>query len=140
MEAERLRIVLIEDNPADVFMLREAFRRASLPCDVTHLNNGEKAVDLFFGGHHRDEWRSPHLVILDLNLPRLDGLELLRAIRSNPEHRSLPVVVFTSSDSPLDRDAATALGIKAYIVKPSDLNEFMRIGVTLREICATLVR
>jgi CheY-like chemotaxis protein len=121
-------ILLVEDNPDDVELTRIAFAEAQLDSRLEVVRDGAEALDyLFARGAHagRDPAKLPSIVLLDLNLPKVDGREVLQAIRGNEATRSLPVVVLTTSTEPFDVDASYALGANSYIRKPVDFEQFV---------------
>ena len=121
-------ILLVEDNPDDVELTRIAFEEAKVANLLRVVGDGAEALDyLFARGKHadRDPASLPSLVLLDLNLPKLDGREVLQAIRANEATRMLPVVVLTTSAEPFDVDATYALGVNSYIRKPVDFEQFV---------------
>jgi two-component system response regulator len=121
-------ILLVEDNPDDVELTRIAFEEAKVANLLQVVNDGAEALDyLFARGRHadRDPAALPSLVLLDLNLPKVDGREVLQAIRANEATRALPVVVMTTSAEPFDLDATYALGVNSYIRKPVDFEQFL---------------
>jgi two-component system response regulator len=121
-------ILLVEDNPDDVELTRIAFEQANVANLLRVVPDGAAALDyLFARGKHaeRDATALPSLVLLDLNLPRLDGREVLQAIRANEATRNLPVVVLTTSAEPFDIDASYGLGANSYIRKPVDFDQFV---------------
>jgi|SRR5579864_9547972 CheY-like chemotaxis protein len=111
-----LHVLLVEDNPSDVLLIREAIRTSSVPADVTIAYDGDTALRML-----EDPTPAPDLIILDLNLPRVGGLEILQ--RHPPNGRPPPVVVFTSSRE--ERARAMALGASDYIVKPITWDEYL---------------
>lgn len=121
-------ILLIEDNPDDVELTRIAFAEAGIGHQLVVVRDGAEALDyLFAQGRHagRDVHDQPAIVLLDLNLPKLDGREVLQAIRGDARTRALPVVVLTTSDEPFDVEATYALGVNSYIRKPVDFEQFV---------------
>jgi two-component system response regulator len=121
-------ILLVEDNPDDVELTRIAFEEAKVANLLRVVSDGAEALDyLFARGRHadRDPEALPSLVLLDLNLPKVDGREVLQAIRANPATHTLPVVVLTTSAEPFDVDATYALGVNSYIRKPVDFEQFV---------------
>ena len=121
-------ILLVEDNPDDVELTRIAFAEANITNALTVVGDGAAALDyLFARGRHADRDRDdlPAIVLLDLNLPKLDGREVLQAIRGHERTRSLPVVVMTTSGEPFDVEASYALGANSYIRKPVDFRQFV---------------
>ena len=114
-----LHILLIEDNPADVLLVREAIRTSTVEADVLIAYDGEQAMRILTEFQFR-----PDFIILDLNLPKFGGLQILERYRA---HRGPPVIVFTSSENPTERDRALQLGAKDYLRKPSDLDTFLNV-------------
>lgn len=123
-------ILLIEDNPDDAELTRIAFAEAAIDSQLVVVGDGAEALDyLFARGAHadRDATQLPSIVLLDLNLPKLDGREVLQALRANPATRGLPVVVLTTSTEPFDVEASYALGVNSYIRKPVDFGKFVEV-------------
>ena len=121
-------ILLVEDNPDDVELTRLAFEEAGIANRLVVVHDGVQALDyLFARGAHagRDPQDLPGIVLLDLNLPKLDGREVLQAIRQAPATRTLPVIVLTTSVEPDDLDASAALGANSHIRKPVDFEQFV---------------
>ena len=121
-------ILLVEDNPDDVELTRVAFAEAKIANTLVVVGDGAEALDFLFarGAHaHRDPDDLPSIVLLDLNLPKIDGREVLQAIRADERTRSLPVVVLTTSTEPFDVEASYALGVNSYIRKPVDFEQFV---------------
>lgn len=121
-------ILLVEDNPDDVELTRIAFTQAKIANKLVVARDGAEALDyLFARGAHadRDPTHLPSIVLLDLNLPKVDGREVLQAIRGNELTRSVPVVVLTTSVEPFDVEASYALGVNSYIQKPVDFEHFV---------------
>ena len=121
-------ILLVEDNPDDVELTRLAFDEAKIANQLAVVGDGAEALDYLFARGRfadRDPADLPSLVLLDLNLPKVDGREVLQAIRANETTRSLPVVVLTTSTEPFDVEATYALGVNSYIQKPVDFEQFV---------------
>lgn len=120
-------ILLVEDNPSDEKLALLAFKRSGVACEIAVSRDGADALDyLFATGKHqgRDPMLRPALILLDLKMPRIGGLEVLRRIRAAPETRLLPVVVLTASREDEDLISAYSLGANAYLRKPVDFAEF----------------
>jgi CheY-like chemotaxis protein len=125
------RIVLVEDNPSDVFLLRRALEEYGVAYTLELVRDGEQALkylDRLAAGQEP----MPDLVVLDLNLPRHDGLEVLASCRRSSTLASLPILILTSSDSPMERERAEELGVSDYVRKPIMLDEFMAVGGRIR--------
>lgn len=123
-------ILLVEDNPDDVELTRIAFAEAGASYRLIVVSDGAEAVDyLLARGAHaaRDPNELPGLVLLDLNLPKLDGREVLQLIRNHPATKTLPVVVLTTSAEPFDVEQAYALGANSYIQKPVGFDRFVEV-------------
>lgn len=121
-------ILLVEDNPDDIELTRIAFAQAGLEPRLDVVRDGAQALDyLFARGAYadRDPGKLPSIVLLDINLPKLNGREVLQAIRANEATRHLPVVVLTTSTEPFDVDASYQLGANSYIRKPVDFEQFV---------------
>ena len=123
-----VQVLLVEDAEPDVYLVREALKRAGGDFQLTVLEDGEKAVQ-FIDRMDRDENAAcPSLVLLDLNLPKKSGEQVLEHMRSSRRCGHIPVIVVTSSDSPRDKAQAARLGATQYFRKPSRLDEFMQLG------------
>jgi len=122
-------ILLVEDNPDDEALTLRAFGKSNIPNRVVVARDGVEALDyLFATGSHagREPSAMPQLVLLDLKLPRMDGLEVLRRIRSDDRTRLLPVVILTSSREQQDMLDGYGLGANSYVQKPVDFTQFLR--------------
>ena len=116
-------ILLVEDNPDDVELTLRALKRSRLLNPVRVVRDGAEAIDLLFGKEGREN--RPRVVLLDLKLPRVSGLEVLERIRKDESTRTLPVVVLTSSREEPDIRRAYELGVNSYIVKPVEFEKFV---------------
>jgi CheY-like chemotaxis protein len=125
-------ILLAEDNPADVYLIREALREHGVEAMIRVASDGREVLDLICPKKAGAEIPRLDLIILDLNLPRHDGIEILEQLRCSPQLASVPVVVLTSSDSPRDQKVANELGATCYLRKPSSLEHFMALGKVLK--------
>jgi CheY-like chemotaxis protein len=129
-----LEILLAEDNPADVYLIREALREHKVECNMRVATDGQQVLQILTGVDSRADGRRPSLIILDLNLPRHDGLEILQHLRDTQSLPGVPVVVLTSSDSPRDRHAANQLGVTRFLQKPSSLEQFLNLGAIFKDL------
>lgn len=120
-------ILLVEDNPEDKELTMRALQKRNLVNRLHHVEDGAAALDFLFGRGQfagRDVNTRPKVVLLDLKLPKVDGLEVLHAMREDPRTRDVPVVVITSSREDRDLAEAYRLGANSYVVKPVDFNQF----------------
>jgi two-component system response regulator len=117
-------ILLVEDNPDDEALTIRAFRKNSIRNEIVVARDGVEALDLLFGRNGRAALR-PQVVLLDLKLPRIDGLEVLRQIRADPAGVTLPVVVLTSSREEHDIVSGYRLGCNSYVRKPVNFDQFV---------------
>lgn len=119
-------ILLVEDNPVDLDLTLRAFKRKHLSNPILIARDGEEALDFL------PRWEAgeplPAVILLDLKLPKVDGLEVLRQLKEHPRFRHIPVVVLTSSAEDRDMDSAYALGVNSYIVKPVSFERFMEVA------------
>jgi CheY-like chemotaxis protein len=121
-------ILLVEDNPHDLELTLIALEKSQLANEVIVVRDGAEALDYLFcrGEHAARQKGNPAVVLLDLKLPKVDGLEVLREIRNTPSMGPLPVVMLTSSREEQDLVRSYALGVNAYVVKPVEFKEFVR--------------
>jgi DNA-binding response OmpR family regulator len=131
-EPARLNLLLAEDNLPDALLVKEAIRIEGLALDVHHVSDGKRAMDFIAKAEEDPTAPWPHLMLLDLNLPKVEGIEVLRWLRSGGKRTQIPVIVITSSDSPKDRADSASLGA-TYFRKPISYDEFLKIGPALRE-------
>jgi CheY-like chemotaxis protein len=121
-------ILLVEDNPRDEALALRALRKSNIANEVVVTRDGVEALDYLFGiGTHagRDTTLMPQLILLDLKLPKMDGLQVLRKIRDDERTRRLPVVIFTSSSEEEDMINSYDLGANSYVRKPVDFERFL---------------
>ena len=122
-----VEILLVEDNPSDAELALRALKKNNLANNVTRVYDGEEALDFIFARgmfQERKRENSPKVILLDLKLPKIDGLEVLRIIKADPVAKIIPVVVLTSSTEEKDMIESYRLGVNSYIVKPVDFDKF----------------
>ena len=127
-------ILLAEDNPADVYLVQEALREHGVASPIQVAPDGKDVLRLLAGGGGAPGVGHFDLIILDLNLPLHDGLEILQHLRENEAAAGVPVVILTSSDSPRDRVVASELGAACYLCKPSSLEQFLELGAVFKNL------
>lgn len=128
-------IVIVEDNPADVLLLRAALKTHEVNSALYIARDGEEAIHVL-EDVDKTEIPCPDLIVLDLNLPRRSGFEVLERVRSSEKCGKKPVVILSSSEAAIDRAHAARLGASCYIRKPSTLKDFMLIGAKLKTLLA----
>jgi CheY-like chemotaxis protein len=129
MSQTAVEILLVEDNPNDLEMTLRALKRSNVANNVVTVGDGEEALDFLFARGRfsgRKEEDEPRVVFLDLKLPKVDGIEVLRIMRSDPRTRMIPVVIITSSAEERDRVATYDIGANSYVVKPIDAESFTK--------------
>ena len=128
-------IVVIEDHDPDVFLIREALRSHRIESSITHFKDSEEAVRRLCAANGGGLMPLPDLILLDLNMPRLTGIDVLKAIRGNSRLAHVPVAILTSSHSPADRKEAAEAGATAYIPKQPVLHDFLEsVGGTVSRL------
>jgi len=128
--SEPYAILLVEDNPADIQITKRALRDSALPVELIVVRDGQEAVDYLLrqGSHAPGQpWRKPDLILLDLNLPRLTGREVLQQVRASSGLRVVPVVVLSTSNRQEDVAELYALGANTYVEKPQDFARFVEV-------------
>ncbi|HXE62840.1 MAG TPA: response regulator [Bryobacteraceae bacterium] len=133
-EGRQPRILIIEDNKTDVFLIREAIGSCGIDAEIEVLRDGQAALNYFeqVDAQHTDA--CPDLILLDMNLPRRSGDEVLKHLRTSTKCRHSNVLIVSSSDAPQDRQAVETSGVAGYFRKPSSYDEFMKLGPLVRTL------
>ena len=137
----RLRTILLaEDSPADAEMALDALREANLANPIVHVEDGVEVLDFLYrrGAFEGRPDECPAVLLLDIKMPRMDGLEVLRTLREDPKFKKLPVVILSSSREENDLARSWDLGVNAYVVKPVDVEQFFIAVRTLGQFWAVL--
>ncbi len=129
----RLNLLLAEDNPPDTLLVREAIRLENLPIDLHVASDGQRAIAFIDQSDKDPNAPCPHVLLLDINLPKADGFEVLRRLRESERCGNVPVLMISSSDSPSDRNQAAELGA-GYFRKPPNYDEFLKLGAVLKKL------
>jgi two-component system, response regulator len=129
-ETDVIEILLVEDNPSDAELTLHALRKHKVANQIQHVRDGEEALDFLFcrgsfSGRQFDN--APHLVLLDLKLPKVDGLPVLQAVKSDPRTRAIPIIVLTSSKEERDMVNTYQFGANSYIQKPVNFGDFQDV-------------
>jgi chemotaxis family two-component system response regulator Rcp1 len=125
---EQSRVLLVEDNKLDVFMVQEAFAQYQIPASLDFAQDGDAAIRFIDAIDGDESALCPVLVLLDLNLPKRSGTEILAHLRRSKRCAAVKVVIVTSSDSAADRAATQKLGTSGYFLKPASYEEFVKLG------------
>lgn len=138
--SQAIEILMVEDNPSDVRLTIEAFKDAKVLNNMSVASDGEDALKfLKREGRYKDSPR-PDLILLDLNLPRMNGKEVLGEIKRDPDLKRIPVVVLTTSDNEQDVRRAYDLHVNAYVRKPVDLDQFIKIVEAVEDFWLSVVK
>lgn len=122
MTQTAVEILLVEDSPNDAELTIRALKKNNLTNNLLHLDDGKEALDFLYD----EKNEMPKLILLDLKMPKVDGIEVLRKLKSDPRRRMIPVVILTSSKEERDIVESYKLGVNAYIVKPVDFEQFVK--------------
>lgn len=133
-------ILLVEDDPADAGLAKRALREGKIQCRVNHVRDGVEAMAYLRRGDGYADAPRPDLVLLDLNMPRLDGSGVLSAMKSDPDLKTIPVVILTTSDVDRDVNASYLLGANSFITKPMDMDDFFDAIRSVEEYWFRVVR
>ncbi len=134
MTDELVRILLVEDNAGDVYLFRKALENVELNFELNVIEDGAEALAFVRQEGKYAGSPVPDLALLDLNLPKNEGIEVLKAMRHNSHLSKVPVVITSTSATPRERVDAERLGVERYIIKPPDLESFLQFGMVLKEI------
>ncbi|MDP9054251.1 MAG: response regulator [Acidobacteriota bacterium] len=134
MPAKPLRILLVEDNRGDVLLVQQALAEHAIKHELHVVSDGEQAIRFIQSMDQQGGASCPDLLLLDLNLPRVEGQQVLSEFRKHPKGAQTPVIVVSSSDAPRDKARSGELGISRYFRKPSELDAFMALGAVVRQV------
>lgn len=134
MKSEKPKILLVEDNPADINLVEEALEEAQLDCRLDVMRDGLRAIEFLERLDAEPDHPPPDLVLLDLNLPKIGGEEVLKRMRMSPKCEGVKVLIVSSSDAAGDRERMMKLGATDYFRKPSGLAQFMLLGPKVRAL------
>lgn len=139
-DVKPVEVLLVEDDPGDVLMTREAFEENKVANNLTVVSDGVEAMAYLRKEGEHAEAPTPDLVLLDLNLPRMDGREVLAAMKSDEELRRIPVVVLTTSEAEEDVLRSYSLHANAYVTKPVDFERFIDVVRQIDDFFVSVVR
>jgi len=127
MDNQQIEIIFIDDNPDDVILTLNAFKKSNVSNKIIHLKNGEDALKFIFEGEDFSGQKfseNPKVILLDLKMPKVNGIEVLEKLKANEKTRNIPVVILTSSKEDPDMEKCYELGVKSYIIKPVEFGNF----------------
>jgi two-component system response regulator len=130
LESDEVQILLVEDNPADAELALHALKKSKIANHILHLVDGAEALDFLFSRgdySERSAMAHPWMVLLDLKLPKIDGLQVLKEVKENPATKAIPIILLTSSSEERDLVASYQLGVNSYIQKPVNFSEFQEV-------------
>lgn len=130
---EVMKVLVVEDNPNDVAIIKRAMRKSDVKCELNFARDGEEALDFLYGQGEFEDAPRPDLILLDLNLPKINGLEVLAKIKEDDRLKRLPVIVLTISEREEDMVKAYNSGAASYMTKPVDSKDFERLIQTVQE-------
>lgn len=139
-DEQPITVLLVEDDPGDVLMIREAFEENKVRNELHHVPDGVEAIRFLRGEDEHAGAARPDLVLLDLNLPRKDGREVLQEIKDDPKLRRIPVVVLTTSEAEEDILRSYDLHANAYVTKPVDFDRFLEVVKQIDDFFVTVVK
>ncbi|WP_211252314.1 response regulator [Marinobacterium jannaschii] len=135
MEVRPIEILLVEDNPGDIELVKAGFDEARVANNIVVIGDGQDALDFF------DQAETlPDIVLLDINLPKVDGIEVLHKIKSQPRTRSVPVIILTSSEAEIDISRSYTENANSYITKPVDFEKFIEAIRSLEDFWLSVVK
>lgn len=138
-QAAAIEVLLVDDDDADVLLTSKMLQRGKLLLDVSVAHHGEQAYELLVTRVEQDQ-RLPDVILLDINMPRMNGFELLKLIKAHPTLHRIPVIMLTTSDSPYDVDQGYRLGANSYITKPVTFEQLKNIISIFNDFWFTIVK
>jgi CheY-like chemotaxis protein len=133
-------ILLVEDNPGDVLLVKESFRAMGNPCRISVAGDGQAAMDFLYGLPPFEGATRPDLILLDLNLPKINGMDVLAHIKANVDLQEIPVLILSSSQAPADIQKAYALAANCYLCKPNGIDELFQMMRVVQDFWLRLVQ
>jgi CheY-like chemotaxis protein len=137
---DAITVLMVEDDPDDVYLTRDALHTSRLRMNLHVVNDGVEAMQYLRAAHDRTQHRRPNLVLLDLNLPRMNGREVLMAIKADPKLTDIPVVILTTSKAEEDIAASYRQHANCYISKPVDIDQFRSVVTSIENFWFTVVQ
>jgi two-component system, chemotaxis family, response regulator Rcp1 len=133
LNAEKIKVLVVEDNPDDITIIKRAMRKSEVKCELSFAYDGEEALNFLYRKGEYEDAPKPDLVLLDLNLPKIGGLEVLDKIKQDDKLRRIPVIVLTISEREEDMIRAYDSGAASFMTKPVDSKDFERLIQTVQD-------
>jgi len=130
---DRMKVLVVEDNPNDVTIIKRAMRKSDVKCELYFARDGEEAIDTLYQKGEFEDTPRPDLILLDINLPKINGLEVLAKIKEDDRLKRIPVIVLTISEREEDMVKAYDSGAASYMTKPVDSKDFERLIRTVQD-------
>jgi two-component system response regulator len=124
---QKPRVLLVEDNPGDIRLTQEALKESTIDIALDVVSDGEQALDFLMRRNKFSEATRPHIILLDLNLPKKNGIEVLKEVKQHESLKKIPVIVLTTSDADHDISKAYSYNANCYILKPVDFDDFAKV-------------
>lgn len=140
MQLEPVEILLVEDDPGDIELIKETISSSKLKINLQIVNDGSKAISYLKKQGQYSDKTEPDLVILDLNLPLKNGMEVLKEVKSDEDIKHIPIIVMTTSDQDSDVLKSYKLGANSYVTKPMGIEQFSHIVNTIEDFWLTIVK
>lgn len=140
MAGDTIHILMVEDNPADVELTREALKRGKLVNNISVVEDGEEALDYLYKRNRYEKAETPDIIFLDLNLPRMNGREVLSHIKKDQELSAIPVIVLSSSEDARDIQSSYSLHANCFVTKPVRLEDFMTVVKSIEHFWVEIVK
>jgi chemotaxis family two-component system response regulator Rcp1 len=140
VQEDAIEVLLVEDNLAEIHLTTEAFAEGSIRPNLKVFRNGVEALEYLRGDSHHAKASLPKLILLDLNLPKINGRELLAELKQDPDLKSIPVLVLSTSAAPQDIQDCYNLHANCYVVKPSNIEDFARTVRSIEEFWLTCAK
>ena len=140
IDNEYIRVLLVEDDPGDIELTKEAFSEAKLKIKIDVVTDGEAALEFIHGRGNYAERVKPDVILLDLNLPKINGKDVLAEIKKDDEHRKIPVVILTTSQAEEDIARSYGLGANCYITKPVGFADFLEVVQSIENFWFNVVK
>ena len=137
---KEIQILLVEDNPGDVLLIQEALKDSKILNIVNIAKNGRQALDMLFRKEQYENFELPDLILLDINLPKINGQEVLATIKKDEKLKIIPVIMLTTSDAEADVYQSYNNHANCYIVKPVDMDKFLHVVLSIENFWLTVVK